>query len=239
MHMFSKWFLRCSFLLVLCGFSLFLSACRGQEKDGTDDASFLSLEAGSDISVLRDVPDVWLDAGEQANAQAQAAEASGSQAKAQAEPETQALIRVFVCGAVIKPSVCTLPEGARVQDAVDAAGGFRADADREWLNLARTLADGEQIRVPTREETSAYADGNAAVSGMAASTTPGMKDGKIDLNTADAALLVTLPGIGEAKAAAIIAYREEHGGFSSAEEIMQISGIKQSIYEGIRDRITV
>ena len=211
--------------MVLCGFSLFLGACRGQEKDGTDDASFLSLEAGSDISVLRDVPDVWLDAGEQAQ-------------DAQSSID-QALIRVFVCGAVIKPSVCTLPEGARVQDAVDAAGGFRADADREWLNLARTLADGEQIRVPTREETSAYADGNAAVSGMAASTTPGMKDGKIDLNTADAALLVTLPGIGEAKAAAIIAYREEHGGFSSAEEIMQISGIKQSIYEGIRDRITV
>ena len=223
--MFSKWFLRCSFLLVLCGFSLFLGACRGQEKDGTDDASFLSLEAGSDGSVLRDVPDVWLDAGEQAQ-------------DAQSSID-QALIRVFVCGAVIKPSVCTLPEGARVQDAVDAAGGFRADADREWLNLARTLADGEQIRVPTREETSAYADGNAAVSGMAASTTPGMKDGKIDLNTADAALLVTLPGIGEAKAAAIIAYREEHGGFSSAEEIMQISGIKQSIYERIRDRITV
>ena len=225
MHMFSKWFLRCPFLLVLCGFSLFLGACRGQEKDGTDDASFLSLEAGSDGSVLRDVPDVWLDAGEQAQ---------DSQSSID-----QALIRVFVCGAVIKPSVCTLPEGARVQDAVDAAGGFRADADREWLNLARTLTDGEQIRVPTREETSAYADGNAAVSGMAASTTPGMKDGKIDLNTADAALLVTLPGIGEAKAAAIIAYREEHGGFSSAEEIMQISGIKQSIYEGIRDRITV
>ena len=211
--------------MVLCGFSLFLGACRGQEKDGTDDASFLSLEAGSDGSVLRDVPDVWLDAGEQAQ---------DSQSSID-----QALIRVFVCGAVIKPSVCTLPEGARVQDAVDAAGGFRADADREWLNLARTLTDGEQIRVPTREETSAYADGNAAVSGMAASTTPGMKDGKIDLNTADAALLVTLPGIGEAKAAAIIAYREEHGGFSSAEEIMQISGIKQSIYEGIRDRITV
>ena len=211
--------------MVLCGFSLFLGACRGQEKDGTDDASFLSLEAGSDGSVLRDVPDVWLDAGEQAQ-------------DAQSSID-QALIRVFVCGAVIKPSVCTLPEGARVQDAVDAAGGFRADADREWLNLARTLADGEQIRVPTREETSAYADGNAAVSGMAASTTPGMKDGKIDLNTADAALLVTLPGIGEAKAAAIIAYREEHGGFSSAEEIMQISGIKQSIYERIRDRITV
>ncbi len=170
---------------------------------------------------------------------------SESNAKWQAAPEvmTEAPVTVFVCGAVREPGVFPLPAGARLADAVEAAGGFAASADREWLNLARVLEDGEQIRVPAKEETLALSWGDAPSGPSEGSGEEsgkhGMKDGKVDLNTAGADLLMTLPGIGEAKAAAIIAYREEHGAFTQPEEIMQISGIKQAVYDKIKDKITV
>ncbi len=153
------------------------------------------------------------------------------------QTETAGEICVFVCGSVPFPGVYLLPEGARVSEAVEAAGGFGGDADREWLNLARPAVDGEQIRVPSREET-AQADNLPEALPEEHGTDPN-GEGRINLNLASKEELMELPGIGEAKAESIIAYREEHGGFSAPEEIMEISGIKTAVYERIRDRITV
>lgn len=144
-------------------------------------------------------------------------------------PEGQeTMIRVYVCGAVVNPGVVTVPEGSRAEDALWAAGGFCQDAGRTAVNLADWVADGQMLYFPTQEEALEMESlGTQRESGL------------VNINTADAALLCTLPGIGEGRAADIIAYREENGGFESCEDIMKVSGIKDSVYEKIRDKITV
>lgn len=148
-----------------------------------------------------------------------------------AEPESEAaesVIRVYVCGAVMNPGVVEIPQGSRVEDALKAAGGFGADAGREAVNLADWVADGQKLYFPRADEAvPESADGAAASSGL------------VNINTADAAALCTLPGIGESRAKDIIAYREENGGFGSCEDIMKVPGIKTAVYEKIRDSITV
>lgn len=149
------------------------------------------------------------------------------QSEASAAAETT-VIYVYVCGAVKEPGVVLLPEGSRGQDALEAAGGFAEDAAREAVNLAEVLTDGMKLYFPTPEE-SLEAESEAKERDV----------GLIDINTAGVELLCTLPGIGEARAKAIVAYREEHGAFGSAEEIMQVSGIKDSAYNKIKAFITV
>lgn len=133
-------------------------------------------------------------------------------------------ICVYVCGAVNAPGLVRLPEGSRAADALEKAGGFREDAGTDSVNLAARVSDGEKLYFPTAEE---------AVSREQAG------GGLIDINTADAGQLCTLPGIGESRAADIIAYREANGSFESCEDIMKVSGIKKSVYEKIKDKITV
>lgn len=135
------------------------------------------------------------------------------------------VIYVHVCGAVRTPGVVELPEGSRGQEALDAAGGFAEDAAREAVNLAEVLADGMQLYFPTQEE-------------YAGSEVRAESGGKVNINTADAALLCTLPGIGEAKAGAIVSYRNANGPFKSTEDIMLVPGIKDSAYSKIKDLIT-
>lgn len=136
---------------------------------------------------------------------------------------------VHVCGAVHHPGVYRLPAGSRVYEAVLLAGGLLDTACEDGINQAQEVADGQMIKVLTAEE---------AKEQETVQTGEPETDGKINLNTADAAALMTLPGIGEAKAASILSYREEHGGFSSAEEIKNITGIKEGVYSKIKDRIT-
>lgn len=154
-----------------------------------------------------------------------------TQTPAGAEPDSEAgesVIRVYVCGAVMNPGVVEIPQGSRVEDALQAAGGFGADAGREAVNLADWVADGQKLYFPTADEAvQESADGADASSGL------------VNINTADAAALCTLPGIGESRAKDIIAYREENGGFGSCEDIMKVPGIKTAVYEKIQDRITV
>lgn len=141
--------------------------------------------------------------------------------------EEKASIRVYVCGAVRNPGVVSVPAGSRAEDALMAAGGFGEDAGREAVNLADWVTDGQMLYFPTREE---------------AAELPGESDpaqGLVNINRADAAELCTLPGIGESRAADIIAYREKQGGFDSCEDIMKVPGIKMSVYEKICDKITV
>ncbi len=167
--------------------------------------------------------------------------------------KTDPMIVVYVRGAVRKPGVYKLPDGSRVYEAIDAAGGFDSGADREWLNQAELLTDGEMLTVCTLEETlklkeagggqlqetaaGTGASGKTSGAGDPASETSG--SGIVNLNSATKDQLMTLPGIGEAKADAIIRYREENGPFSSTEDVMNISGIKDSVYSKIKDRITV
>lgn len=150
---------------------------------------------------------------------------------------------VYVSGAVRKPGVYRYQGIARVCDAIEAVGGLKEGAAADSLNLARKLEDGEQICVLTKRE-AARAEKKArreeeASRGEADSGSPGSgSGGKVNINTATEADLMTLPGIGEAKAALIVGYREEHGKFSKIEDLMQISGIKEGIFQKIKNNIT-
>jgi len=132
---------------------------------------------------------------------------------------------VHIHGAVERPGVYRLTPGARVLDAIAAAGGLSDDAEPAGINLARTVNDAEQLRVPRLGETTS-GEGHAA-------------DGRIDLNTADSAALETLPGVGPATAARILRWREEHGRFTVVEDLLAVSGIGPRTFEALRDLVTV
>lgn len=157
---------------------------------------------------------------------------TGETAADSAAPENASgEVVVHVAGAVSSPGVYTLPADSRVDDAVRAAGAT-ADADLSQLNLAQKLADGQKITVPAAGETPAPAD-NAAPSDSSQS------GALVNINTATQEELETLPSIGEVRAQAIIAYREEHGGFRTTDELMEVSGIGEKIFADISPHITV
>ena len=141
-------------------------------------------------------------------------------------------IYVHVCGCVKDPGVYELAMGSRRYDAVEAAGGLLDDADEACINLAQVIADGEQIYVPCVGENLR----SSMEQGMA-----GKKDadGRVNLNIADEDVLCSLPGIGASRAKDIIAYRETHGGFKDIREIMNVSGIKENLFEKICELVTV
>ena len=149
----------------------------------------------------------------------------------------QEMLYVHVCGAVRDPGVYVLPAGSRCYEAIEMAGGLREDAESSFLNLASPLSDGMQLRVPTSEEVSA---GMADQVGTGQQVTGESGNfGLVNINTADAAALCKLPGIGETRAKQIVAYREAHGAFASPEEIMNVTGIKSGLYEQIKDLICI
>jgi competence protein ComEA len=161
------------------------------------------------------------------------------------EEQTPDEIYVYVCGVVRSPGVYELPAGSRVFQAVAAAGGLTGEADARSLNHARTLSDGEQVTVYTREEAEAKgldgsrnSAGSAAAGDGASPSDPG-GTAKVNINTAGREELMTLPGVGEAKADAIIRYRTDHGRFSSIEDIQNISGIKEKAIQKLKDYIEV
>ena len=151
------------------------------------------------------------------------------------ESEEPDLIKVFVCGAVLHAGVYSVPAGSRLGEAIELAGGMSADADPDYLNQARVLTDGEQIRVPTKAET----EGMQAPAMQTAADGGGSSGGKVNINTADIEELQTLSGIGETRALAIISYRETNGAFERIEDIMNVSGIKTALFNTIKDDITV
>jgi competence protein ComEA len=143
---------------------------------------------------------------------------------------TPASIRVHVSGAVRQPDVYELPAGSIVKDAVEAAGGPTGDANLDGVNLAVELRDQQQVYVPRWGETNPIVP---AVGGGGAASGP------ININTATAAELETLPGIGTTMARNIIAYREANGPFETIEDIMDVPGIGEGKFEQIKDLITV
>lgn len=131
---------------------------------------------------------------------------------------------VYVCGAVKHAGVYTLHCSDRIEAAIEAAGGFSEDADTSAINLAQMMEDGQKIDVPSVNDASVHDSGDETL-------------GLLDINKASAAELMTLPGIGEAKAAQIIAYREAHGFFASVDALKQVPGIKDGVFENIKTLI--
>jgi competence protein ComEA len=143
---------------------------------------------------------------------------------------TGTMLVVDVAGWVRRPGVYEFPPGARVIDAVDRAGGARPGADLMLLNLAAPLVDGQQILVPKKGQAGGPGTGTIGTGGSA---------GLVNVNTADATTLESLSGIGEVLAAAIVQYREEHGPFTSVDQLEDVPGIGPATLEDIRDQVTV
>ncbi|BBF43317.1 late competence protein comeA, DNA receptor [Lachnospiraceae bacterium KM106-2] len=143
-------------------------------------------------------------------------------------------VYVHICGMVKKPDVYELPKNARVVDGIRKAGGFKKNAASDSINQARVLKDGEQIYIPSKKEAAKKQQVTSKDT-----TTKQEDDSKININNATKEQLMKLPGIGEAKAEKIIAYREKNGGFQKVDQIMQIQGIKKGVYSKIKDLITV
>lgn len=156
--------------------------------------------------------------------------------------------------------------GSRLYEAIEAAGGILENGAGEWLNQAAQVGDGQRIYVPSTEEVRKAQQGGADVlqgtqgglsaeqqgaqgslyiaqqeieGGKPSGQVSSSDDGKVNLNTASKEQLMTLSGIGEAKAASIIAYREEHGGFQKIEELMEVQGIKEGVFHKVRNQIRV
>ena len=157
----------------------------------------------------------------------------GTPAPVAAASEAGARLFVHVAGAVADPGVYDFAEGARVIDAVRAAGGFTSKADRAAINLARALVDGEQILVPRRGETTTAAGASSGGGGAAGS------GGTVNLNGATAADLEALPGIGPVLAQRIIDYREQHGPFRSVGDLQKVSGIGPKIFASLEPLLSV
>lgn len=156
---------------------------------------------------------------------------------------TQSMIMVHVSGAVKKPGVVSIPRQSRVFNAVEAAGGFTEDAAIDSVNLALKVNDGEKINIPTIGDIAT----REALAGIVTALPPSKNKGvviptlnyPINLNSGTLEELQNLPNIGPAKAAEIIKYRNEYGPFKKIEDIQNVPGIGPSIFEKIKDLISV
>ena len=157
----------------------------------------------------------------------------------EASGNTSAIIYVHICGAVEKPGVYETGSNARLIDLIELAGGLTKQADGDYINQAQPVADGQRIYIPTKEEVSKlsasdYFSGDA----VSAEASDG-KEALVNINTATLEELMELPGIGQSKANSIVEYRKSNGKFKTIEDIMNISGIKEGLYNQISSFITV
>ena len=161
-----------------------------------------------------------------------------------ASPTPQELV-VYVCGAVHRPGVYHLAAGARIADLLSAAGGAAAKAELQAVNLAAKLVDGQQVVVPVRGATAvAAAGGSTGASGTSTTTASGASGSAgtaapVNLNTATAAELDALPGVGPATAQKIIDYRTANGGFKSVDDLKNVSGIGDAKFATLQPLVTV
>ena len=145
-------------------------------------------------------------------------------------PETPLPTMIDVKGQVVKPGVYELPAGSRVQDAIEAAGGFTSEADSRSINLALIVIDESSLYVP--------ATGEEQVVALSPQTSSVSGESVLNINQATEAELMELPGIGPSKAAAIVAYRDEVGRFQSTEELTEVTGIGDKTFEQLKELIT-
>lgn len=139
-------------------------------------------------------------------------------------------VYIHICGEVKKPGVYTFSLPPRLTEVVESAGGFTKKADRSAVNLAESVADGSQIMIPSKKK------GKSAEEKEVQGT---ISEGKVNINTASREELMKLNGIGESKASQIISYRETNGLFKRIDDIMNISGIKEGVFNKIKDYIIV
>ncbi len=203
---------------------VFLSACK---KDSAVDPKLKELSInGSE----------W-EAFDEAVTEEKPVKTAGEKEEIPAEEEADVTVTVYVCGEVLRPGVYELSEGARIIDALMAAGGFTEAAADNYLNQAEMLTDGGKVYVPSREE---LKEGESLLSsGAENGALSAAEGGLVNINKADKTQLMTISGVGEAKAEKIIAYREEFGGFKAIEDIMNIPGIKEGMFSKIKDQICV
>ncbi len=158
-------------------------------------------------------------------------------------PPTASPLFVHVTGAVIQPGVYPLPRTSRVQDALQAAGGYLPEADLAVLNLAAVVQDGERIWVPWKPNSTTPPPQQAESSQRGQTfnlpASPPTQSGLININSATQSELETLPGIGPVTAQKIIAYRQEHGPFTKIEELLEVSGIGVATLDKFKDYITI
>jgi competence protein ComEA len=163
-------------------------------------------------------------------------------------PPTPPALAVHIAGAVLHPGVFSLPEGCRVHEAVQAAGGLLPEADTGTLNLAAFVQDGERIWVPSKitiqepqpSDRPPLGDGERSAPSIPLLPEPTPSPDKpVNINTASQADLESLPGIGPVIAQRIIAFRQEHGPFTRIEDIQEVAGIGPATYEKVKDSITI
>ena len=220
---------RCFFIawiVMLC--SIIWGGC-----ESTDHAVILGMEKeeNADQAILAEEKSVF----ESPKEETVQVDVDGQDRQDQTKIDTDVMERmavVHVCGQVKNPGVYELPDGSRKNDAIEAAGGFTAEADVSYINLAQILTDGDQIYVPCEGEETKKPDERSETDGTKTGT-------KVNLNTADEERLCTLPGIGVTRAKQIIAYRESNGSFRDVRDIMNVSGIKESVFEKISELVTV
>lgn len=169
-----------------------------------------------------------------AKAPSDPSDSSGSSATTGSAP-TDEVVVVHVAGAVVRPGVYRLAAESRLADALDAAGGPAPDAEPDGVNLAARLTDGERVYLPRKGEVAPSAAGSASPGSASA----GAPAGPIDLNSATAADLEALPGVGPATAAAILEYRQQQGRFRSVEELLEVRGIGEAKLAAIRPKVRV
>lgn len=157
----------------------------------------------------------------------------------EAEESEINMLFVDICGEVNEPKLVQLPQGSRIEDAIDAAGGLTADADIDAINRAAFVNDGEKIYIPSVEEQTDTERITASESTTKPSTDISYYGNKVNINTADLSELQELNGIGPVTAGKIIEYRETNGRFSSIEEIKNVSGIGDRTFDKLKDDITV
>ena len=139
-----------------------------------------------------------------------------------------AVVYIHICGEVLNPGVYQVRAESRIYDVLLLAGGFTDEAAEEAVNLAKPVTDGMQIMIPSVEELQQEKE-----------ALDRQRTGMVNINTASVEELCVLPGVGESRAADIVAYRNQHGAFETKEEIMQVSGIKKGLYEKIQSKIYI
>ena len=154
----------------------------------------------------------------------------------ESDTEDGGTIVIYICGEVANPGVYELKHGSRVCDAVELAGGLTGRASREYWNLAELLSDGQMLYFPTTEEAK---ERMQAMEQHEVLPRTEESFAKVRINVASSEELERIPGVGPSRAEAIIAYRNEHGRFQNVEEIMQVSGIGVTLFDRMRDYITV
>ena len=213
--------------MIFLGAIIVLSACQGEKEE---------ILIGRDEALSQEIDH---EEAEEQEGSEDSPEKEGEKT-ADIEPGEKVLPNVWVdvSGAVKNPGVYELAADSRVFQAIEAAGGFTEEADVQWLNQAAEISDGEKIFVYTKEETQTLKEQGIS-SEQEKENAEKAEEAKININQASLEELQEIPGIGEARAQAIIAYREETGGFGSIEDIQQVSGIKGKTFEKIEPYITV